>query len=231
MNRTAIVTGAGKGIGAAIARRLAADGYTPVLMSRSAEARELAESLGGYGLAGDLTRSEDLEALLALAREKTGRVDVVVANAGHPPRGALLSLSNADWHTALDALVLPAVQLARLAAADLAASKGAMLAISSYVAKMPDPGFAVSSALRAALANFVRLLAVEWAAAGVSINVVAPGFVDSRPVTDERLRRIPAGRYASVDEVAAIVANLAAPESRYITGQTISIDGGLTATS
>ena len=229
MTKTAILTAAGRGIGAGIARRLADDGYTVGLLGRSEAVEVLAGELGGFAVRGDVTSAADLEGFVAEARRRTGRIDVVVANTGHAPKKPLLELTDADWHQGLDILLLPAVRLARAAAPDLIASKGAFIAISSYVAQRPDPTFVLSSALRGALGNFVRMLSRDWAAHGVSANAIAPGFVDSLPVQPERLARIPASRYGQVAEVAALAAFLAAPEARYVTGQTLGIDGALGA--
>jgi NAD(P)-dependent dehydrogenase (short-subunit alcohol dehydrogenase family) len=229
MTRTALITAASKGIGAGIARRLAGEGYTVGLLSRSEGVETLAAELGGFAVRGDVTKAEDIERLIETARQRTGQIDVVVSNTGHAPKKPTLELSDADWHSGLDILLLPSVRLARAAASDLIASKGAFIAISSYVAQRPDPTFVMSSALRSALANFVRILAKDWAAQGASANVIAPGFVDSLPTQPERLARIPAGRYGQVGEVAGLVAYLASPEARYISGQTLSIDGALSA--
>ena len=229
MSKTAIVTAASKGIGAGIARRLAADGHVVGLLGRSEGVETLAAELGGFAVRGDVTKGEDIDRLVAAARERTGRIDVVVANTGHAPKKPVLELSDADWHAGLDILLLPAVRLARAAGPDLVAAKGAFIAVSSYVAQRPDPTFVLSSALRGALANFVRILSREWAPQGVSANAIAPGFVASLPVQPERLGRIPAARYGTVAEVAALAAFLAAPEARYVTGQTLGIDGALGA--
>ncbi|MBB5751824.1 SDR family oxidoreductase [Prosthecomicrobium pneumaticum] len=229
MSKTAIVTAASKGIGAAAARRLAADGYTVGVLGRSEGTEAIAAEIGGFAVRGDVTSAADLESLVAAAREKTGRIDAVVVSVGHAAKGTLTGLTDGDWHAALDMILMPTVRLARLTGADLAATGGAFVAVSSYAALRPDPVFVVSSALRAALTNYVRMLAREWAKDGVSVNAVAPGFVDSLPEKPERLAAIPAGRYARVEEIAATIAHLVSPEARYLTGQTIAVDGGLVA--
>ncbi|MDB5506706.1 MAG: putative oxidoreductase, family [Devosia sp.] len=229
MRRTAIVTAAGKGIGAAIARRLAADGFDVGVLGRSGDAEAIAAEIKGFAVRGDVTKPEDLERLVAEARQRTGRIDAVIVSTGHAPKKPAADLTDADWHTALDIVLLPLVRLAKLTGDDLKQSRGALIAVSSYVAARPDPVFVVSSVLRAGLANYVKLLAREWAASGVSVNSLAPGFVDSLPSTPERLARIPAGRYASTAEIAAAASYLASAEARYLTGQTLTLDGGLSA--
>ena len=229
MKKPAIVPAASKGIGAGVARRLAADGYTVGVLGRSDGTEALAAEIGGFAVRGDVTVAADLEKLVAAARERTGRIDAVVVSVGHAAKGTLLGLSDEDWHAALDMLLMPTVRLARLTATDLAASKGALVAISSYAAIRPDPVFVVSSALRAALTNYVRMLARDWAKDGVSVNAIAPGFIDSLPEKPERVAAIPAGRYGHVDEIADAVAYLVSPAARYVTGQTIAVDGALTS--
>jgi NAD(P)-dependent dehydrogenase (short-subunit alcohol dehydrogenase family) len=228
MIRTALVSAAGKGIGGAIARRFAADGYRVGLLGRSERAEALAAELGGFAVRGDVTDPDALLALVERARTETGRIDVVVANTGHAAKKKLLDLDDADWHAALDVFLLPTVRLLRAARPDLEQSKGAFVAISSFAAARADADFASSSVLRAGLSAYVAVAARTLAGAGVRVNAVAPGFVDSLPSTPERLARIPAGRYAAADEIAATVAYLASPVAGYITGQTLVVDGGLT---
>lgn len=229
MTKTAIVTAAGKGIGAGIARKLAADGYDVGVLGRSADVEALAAEIGGFAFRGDVTVQADIEAFVELARARNGRIDAAVVSTGHAPKKPALELSDADWHGSLDIVLLPFVRVARAVAADLKASKGALVAISSYVARRPDPTFVVSSSLRAALENYAKILARDFAPDGVSVNIVAPGFADSLPVVAERLARIPAGRYGRVDEIASAVSYLVDPQARYVTGQTIILDGGLTS--
>lgn len=229
MTKTAIITAASKGIGAAIARRLVADGYRVGLLGRSEAVEALAAELGGFAVRGDVTNPDDLVALVERARAETDRIDVIVASTGHAAKKKLFELDDADWHAALDIFVMPTVRLLRAARADLERSRGAVIAISSFAARRTDPDFASSSVLRAGLSAYVGVAARLLAKDGISINAIAPGFVDSLPSTPERIARIPAGRYGEVAEVAATVAYLASPEARYVTGQTIAVDGGLTA--
>lgn len=227
--KTAIVTAAGRGMGAAIARELAAAGYSVSLMSASGAAVELAAELGGIGMSGSVTSPADLATLVQTTRDAFGRIDAVVNNTGHPPQGRLLDITDADWHSGLDLLVLNVVRMARLVTPLMqAAGGGAIVNISTFAAYEPDPGFPVSAALRAALGSFTKLYADTYAADGIRMNNVLPGFIDSYPVDEQTVSRIPVGRAGTVTEIAKTAAFLLSPGAGYITGQNIRVDGGIT---
>ena len=229
MDRVAIVTAAGRGMGAAIARRLADDGYRVALMSPSGTAAELATELGGVGVTGSVTEVADLERLVEATIDAFGRIDAVVNHTGHPPKGPLLEIADDDWHAGLDLVLMNVVRMARLVTPVMVEQgSGAMVNISTFAAFEPSPVFPVSAALRAALASFAKLYADEYAADGIRMNNVLPGYIDSLPATAERLEAIPTGRYGTVDEIAATVAFLLSDAAGYITGQNIRVDGGLT---
>ena len=225
----AIVTAAGKGIGAAIARRLSADGYRLVLMSSSGGAERLAEELDATGLTGSVTSPEDLARLVETTVDRFGQVDAVVNNTGHPAKGDLLEISDEDWHTGLDLLLLNVVRMARLVTPIMKSrGGGAIVNISTFSAFEPSLAFPVSSALRAGLGSFARMYTDRFAPDGIRMNNVLPGFIDSYPESEEAIARIPAGRYGSVNELAATVAFLLSPDAAYLTGENIRVDGGLT---
>jgi NAD(P)-dependent dehydrogenase (short-subunit alcohol dehydrogenase family) len=225
----AIVTAAGRGMGAACARELAARGYRLALMSPSASAMELATELGGTGLAGSVTEPEDLRALVDVAVDQWGRIDAVVNNTGHPPKGPLLDLKDEDWHQALDLVVLNVVRLARLVTPVMEkGGGGAIVNISSFSAYEPSLDFPISSALRAALGSFTKLYATRYAGAGIRMNNILPGFVDSYPEEGRLVREIPMGRFGKVEEIAKTAAFLVSSDAGYITGQNLRVDGGLT---
>lgn len=227
--KTAIVTAAGRGMGAAIARELAAAGYSVSLMSASGAAVELAAELGGIGMSGSVTSPADLATLVQTTRDAFGRIDAVVNNTGHPPQGRLLDITDADWHSGLDLLVLNVVRMARLVTPLMqAAGGGAIVNISTFAAYEPDPGFPVSAALRAALGSFTKLYADTYAADGIRMNNVLPGFIDSYPVDEQTVSRIPVGRAGTVTEIAKTVTFLLSPGAGYITGQNIRVDGAIT---
>ena len=227
--KVAIVTAAGKGIGGAIAEELAADGYQVSLLSSGSGALKLAEALGGIGMTGSVAEPADLAQLVKATLEKYGRIDAVVNNTGHPPKGELLELSDGDWHLGLDMLILNVVRMARLVTPIfLEQGGGAIVNISTFAAFEPDLGFPISSSLRSGLAAFTKLYANRYAAAGIRMNNVLPGYMDNYPESQENLAKIPMKRYGKVAEVAQTVRFLLSAEAGYITGQNLRVDGGIT---
>lgn len=228
-SRVAIVTAAGKGIGAACARELATRGYSLALMSRSDEARNLAEELGGVGLAGSVTEEADLRALVDETLGAYGRVDAIVNSTGHPPSGDILDVTDEEWHAGLELVLLNVVRMARLVTpVMLRQGAGAMVNISTFSAFEPSATFPVSSSLRSALAGFTKLYADRYAAEGIRMNNVLPGFVESFEVDEQTRASIPMQRPATVEEIAKCAAFLVSPDASYITGQNLRVDGGLT---
>lgn len=225
----AIVTAAGRGIGEACARRLADDGYTPVLLSKSGAAVDVAEDLGGVGFEGSVTDPDDLDALVAAATERYGRIDALVNNTGHPATGDLLDISDEEWHDGLDLVLLNSVRTARLVTPVMREQGGgAIVNISTFSAFEPSTEFPVSSVLRAGLGSFTKLYADRFASDDIRMNAVLPGFVDSYEVNDETRAKIPMGRPAKTEEIADTVAYLVSPAASYVTGQNVRVDGGLT---
>lgn len=227
--KVAIITAAGKGMGAAIARRLADDGYKLGLLSPSGGAEKLAKELGGVGITGSVTSTGDLERLVKETEARFGAINAVVNNTGHPPKGPLLDISDTDWMKGLDMILLPVIRTARLVTPIMQGNGGgAIVNISTYAALEPDPAFPVSCALRAALASFTKLYSDQYGKAGIRMNNLLPGFIDSLPESAERRAKVPLGRYGTTKEIAATVAFLLSEGAGYITGQNIRADGGIT---
>ena len=227
--KVAIVTAAGRGIGAACALELAAKGYRLALMARSPEVVQLAQELKGFGWMGSVTEERDLNALVAETMKIYGRIDAVVNNTGHPAKGDLLSITDADWHSGLDLLLLNVVRMARLVTpVFMQQGHGAIVNISTFGAVEPGLSFPVSSSLRAALANFTKLYADKYAESGIRMNNVLPGFIENYDVSDDVRETIPMKRAGRVNEIAKTAAFLLSKDAGYITGQNIRVDGGLT---
>ncbi|HKV44901.1 MAG TPA: SDR family oxidoreductase [bacterium] len=226
--KVAVITGAGRGMGAAAAGELAGRGYQLAVMSPSG-APEVVKAHQALGLAGSVSIPADLERLVDATLARYGRIDAVVNSTGHPPRGKLLGLSDADWLAGMDLLLLNVVRMARLVTpVFLRQGSGSIVNVSTFSAFEPSLKFPVSSALRAALAGFTKLYADEYAPHHIRMNNVLPGFIESYPVDGETVRHIPMGRAGTLREIAATIAFLLSDDAGYITGQNLRVDGGLT---
>ncbi|MCX5462668.1 SDR family oxidoreductase [Alcaligenes parafaecalis] len=229
VEKVALISAGGSGMGAAAARKLAQDGYHIAILSSSGKGEALAKELGGVGLTGSNQSNEDLQGLVDLAMQRWGRIDALVSSAGHGPRGPVLEISDEDWHTGMDVYFLNAVRPARLVAPIMAAQGGgAIVNISTAWAFEPAEMFPTSAVFRAGLASFTKIFADSYAAKNVRMNNVLPGWIDSLPATEERRGSVPMGRYGKAEEIAATIAFLLSDGAGYITGQNIKVDGGLT---
>jgi len=224
----AIVTAASQGIGAACAKTLAAFGYKLVLMSRSDVVSRVAHDLGGIGVVGSVTSPADLSTAVETALREYGRIDAVVNNTGHPPKGPILEIRDDQWHDALDLLLLSVVRMARLAVPIMKRQgHGIFVNVSAFGANAPSLSYPTSSAIRAALSNFVALFVQAHGPDGLRMNNVLPGFVENHPVDQQTVERIPMRRAATLNEIADVVHFLVSDRSSYINGQDIVVDGGL----
>jgi NAD(P)-dependent dehydrogenase (short-subunit alcohol dehydrogenase family) len=227
-SRVAIIAAAGRGMGAAAARELAARGYRLAVLSPSG-APEVVKAHHALGLAGSVANPGDLQHLVDATVARYGRIDAVVNSTGHPATGKLLDISDADWLAGVDLLLLNVVRMARLVTPVLLRQGGGSIVnISTFSAFEPSLAFPVSSTLRAALGSFTKLYADAYAAYGIRMNNLLPGFIESYPVDDETLRRIPMARAGTLDEIAKTIAFLVSDDAGYITGQNLRVDGGIT---
>ncbi len=227
--RVAVITAGGSGMGAAAARRLSEDGYEVAILSSSGKGEKLGNQLGGFGVTGSNQSNDDLQRLVGLTLERWGRIDVLVNSAGHGPRGAVLELTDEDWHLGMDVYFLSAVRPARLVIPTMVSqNKGSIINITTFASFEPQPAFPTSGVFRAGLAAWTKLVSDRYASQNIRVNNVLPGFIDSLPEKEEFRSRIPMERYGSVDEISATISFLASDGAGYITGQNIRVDGGIT---
>ena len=230
MGRSVLVTGGNRGIGLAIARRLAAGGDSVTVTSRSGDPVE-----GLAVVRCDVRDAASVDAAFAAVEGEQGPVEVLVANAGVTRDQLLALMSEDDFATVLDTNLVGSYRVARRAVRGMVRMRrGRLIFISSVVGLYGSAGQANYAASKAGLVGLARSLARELGSRGITSNVVAPGFVDSdmtAGLPEDRkaaiLAAVPLGRYASPDEVAATVAFLAGQDAAYITGAVIPVDGGL----
>ncbi|WNV10984.1 SDR family oxidoreductase [Tardiphaga sp. 709] len=228
-DKVAIITAGGSGMGAASARRLAADGFKVAILSSSGKGEALARELGGIGVTGSNQSSDDVKRLVDGTLEKWGRIDALVNSAGHGPRAPLLDITDEQWHTGMDVYLMNVIRPTRLVTPIMQKQRsGVIINISTAWAFEPSAMFPTSAVFRAGLASYTKLFADSFAVDNVRMNNVLPGWIDSLPATEERRTSVPMQRYGKSEEIAATVAFLASDGAGYITGQNIRVDGGMT---
>jgi NAD(P)-dependent dehydrogenase (short-subunit alcohol dehydrogenase family) len=229
MQKVALITAGGSGMGAAAARRLAADGYGVAILSSSGKGEALAQELGGVGVTGSNQSGDDVKRVVDAAMARFGRIDVLVNSAGHGPRAPLLEITDEDWHKGMEVYLMPVLRTTRLVAPIMVAQGGgAIINISTAWAFEPSAMFPTSAVFRAGLASYTKIFADDYAPKNVRMNNVLPGWIDSLPATEARAKSVPMGRYGTAEEIAATVAFLASDGAGYITGQNLRVDGGIT---
>ncbi len=237
-NRRALVTGASGGIGGAVASALHGRGATVALAGRNREALEQrAAALGdrAHVLTADLADPGAADALAKAAAEAMGGVDILVNNAGLARDGLFVRARDEDWQTVLDVNLTAGFRLARAALRGMMRARwGRIVAITSIVGQTGNPGQANYAASKAGMTGMTKALAAEVAARNITVNCVAPGFIDTamtQELGDEQTarltERIPAGRLGTPEDVASCVVFLASDEASYVTGQTLSVNGGM----
>jgi 3-oxoacyl-[acyl-carrier protein] reductase len=238
--RVAIVTGASRGIGRAIAQELARRGATVVAAARSGNAEAVADEIRASGgvaeaVAADMTDTASLDALVSGTIERHGRIDVLVSNAGIARDQLMLRMKRADWDEVLATNLTAAFSLCQAVLKPMIRQRsGRIVAISSVVGQTGNAGQANYAASKAGLIGFCKSLAREVASRNITVNVVAPGLIETdmtRAITAGAHRdwtsQIPLGRPGSVADVAAAVCFLASDEASYITGQVLGVNGGM----
>lgn len=238
--RVAIITGASRGIGKAVAFALAAEGANVVVnyASSSTAAEQVVAEIceaGGKAIAiqADVSKLEQVDALVNGTLEKFGRVDILVNNAGITRDALLLRMKPEDWQAVID-LNLTGVFLCTRAVSKvmLKQKSGRIISITSVAGQMGNPGQANYSAAKAGVIGFTKTVAKELASRGITVNAIAPGFIATDMTnnlkSDEILKYIPLGRYGQPEEIAGMARFLAADDAAaYITGQVFNVDGGM----
>ena len=236
--RVAIVCGASSGLGLASAEALAAEGANVTIFGRRDDLLEReAERIGALAVAGDVTKPDDLERLVKTTVDRFGGIDVLVWNSGGPPAGTAVELTPEAVRRAVELLLLPAVRLVALSLPHLERSgSGRIIAITSAAVLEPTPHLALSNTVRPGVTGWAKTLANELGPKGITVNCVAPGRIDTARLaelypggpTQEHLDQIPLRRWGTPQEFGDVVCFLASDRARYVSGQTIAVDGGLT---
>ena len=238
--KVAIVTGASRGIGRAIAERLAAGGATVVCVARGTNAAATAAGITGTGgkataHAADVTDAAAVEALIKETIDTHGKIDILVSNAGITRDQLMLRMKRSDWDEVIATNLTASFTLCQAALRPMIRQRsGRIIAISSVVGQMGNAGQANYAASKAGLIGFCKALAREVASRQVTVNVVAPGLIETdmtKAITEsaktEWSAQIPLGRMGTPADIAAAVGFLASDEASYITGQVLAVNGGM----
>jgi len=235
--RTALVCGASSGLGLASAEALAGEGANVTMFARRRDVLEReADRIGALAVRGDVSLPRDLERVVATTLEAFGGLDILVWNSGGPPAGTGTEVTPDALEQAVELMLTPAVRLVGLCLPHLDRSDGGrILAITSIAAKEPTAHLALSNALRPAVTGWLKTLATELGPRGITVNCVAPGRIATPRLeylypggpTEEQLIDIPLRRWGEPREFGDVVCFLASERARYVSGQTVVVDGGL----
>jgi len=235
--RTALVCGASSGLGLASAEALAGEGANVTMFARRRDVLEReADRIGALAVRGDVSLPQDLERVVATTLEAFGGIDIVVWNSGGPPAGTGTEVTPDSLEQAVELMVMPAVRLVGSCLPHLERSEGGrILAITSLAAKEPTAHLALSNALRPAVTGWLKTLATELGPRGITVNCVAPGRIATPRLeylypegpTENQVADIPLRRWGEPREFGDVVCFLASERARYVSGQTIVVDGGL----
>ena len=241
VNQVALVTGASRGIGAAIAQELGKQGATVIGTATTAGGAEninaslKAANIKGLGMALDVNDATQIEAVLKEIAEKYGNVSILVNNAGITKDTLLMRMGEDDWDAVLSTNLKSVFRMSQAVLRPMMKARvGRIINISSVVGHMGNAGQTNYAAAKAGMAGFTKSLAAEVGSRNITVNCVAPGFIETDMTAElpdaiktKMLERVPLGRLGNVNEIAATVAFLASPSAAYITGETIHVNGGM----
>jgi 3-oxoacyl-[acyl-carrier protein] reductase len=240
-NQIAVVTGAGRGIGRAIALKFASEGADVVVVSRTQENSEKVaneiRALGrkAWAFAVDVADAAVVSAAAEKILADCGKVDILVNNAGVTRDGLLMRMSDADWDTVLDTNLKGAFLVTKaFSRAMIKARTGRIINVSSVIGLIGNAGQCNYAASKAGLIGFTQSVAKELASRGITVNAIAPGFIETDMTSELKpemreaiLKQIPLGSFGSADDIAGAALYLASPAARYVTGQILTVDGGM----
>ena len=240
-NQIALVTGASRGIGAAIAQELGKQGAIVIGTATSAGGAEninaalKAANISGMGMALDVNDAAQIEAVLAEISSKFGDISILVNNAGITKDTLLMRMKAEDWDSVISTNLTSVYRMSQAVLRPMMKARtGRIISISSVVGHMGNAGQTNYSAAKAGMAGFTKSLAAEVGSRNITVNCVAPGFIETdmtaelpEAIKTKMLERVPLGRLGNVNEIAATVAFLASPNAAYITGETIHVNGGM----
>lgn len=249
--KIAVVSAASRGLGRAVAEQLAKEGCNLFICSRNAEAitkaaRELRSGYGveADGFQADLSDKQQIDAWIEHVASRTGHIDALVCNAGGPPSGSFLDITEEDWDRAIRTNLMSVVRLLRGFYPMMKINGARVVTIASASVKMPIPGLILSNTLRTGIVGLMKTLSIEWAQDGILLNTVCPGRImtdrveeldrvraerEGRSLEDvrkESIRNIPLGRAGKPEELADLCAYLLSARNTYLTGSTYFVDGG-----
>ena len=240
-NQIALVTGASRGIGAAIAQELGKQGAIVIGSATTAGGAEninsslKASGVKGLGVALDVNNSAQIEAVLKEINAKFGEISILVNNAGITKDTLLMRMSDEDWDGVISTNLSSVYRMSKAVLRPMMKARtGRIISISSVVGHMGNAGQTNYAAAKAGMAGFTKSLAAEVGSRNITVNCVAPGFIETdmtaelpEAIKAKMLERVPLGRLGNVNEIAATVAFLASPNAAYITGETIHVNGGM----
>ena len=239
--QVAVVTGGTRGIGKAIAEELAGKGVQVVVCGRNPEtARHTAEALSAFGVKTlgvrlDVSNSQEVEKTFEDIRKEFQKIDILVNNAGVTKDGLLMRMKEDAWDVVIDTNLKGVFLCTKAVISDMAKQRyGRIINITSVAAFMGNPGQANYSASKAGIVGLTKTVAREYASRGITVNGVAPGFIETAMtdvlpdnIKEDMKKLIPLSRFGRVEDISNAVLFLAAPESGYITGQVIHVNGGM----